>query len=164
MAVLAPELEPGSGEYFPFHSYGFTEAVQQDDTYRLVATSTHNFATPFIRYDTGDLIEPTFKDGVLLSFRIKEGRNSESVIDANGRSISLTGLIFGRHHKAFNYCEHIQVKQPNPGNLEILISSKNLLNNWPELFDFTNSFFDVTYTQIESPIRSPLGKVQLLLR
>lgn len=164
MAVLAPEREPGSGIYYPFHSYGYAEAVPDGDTYRLVATSTHNFASPFIRYDTGDLIEPTFKDGLLECFRIKEGRNSDSVIDKNGRSISLTGLIFGRHHKAFDHCEHVQVRQPAPGKIEILVTSKEVRDNWAELFDFSNAFFDVSFTQIDSPVRTPLGKVQLLLK
>jgi len=164
MAVLAPEREPGSGVYYPFHSYGYAEAVKDGDSYRLVATSTHNFASPFIRYDTGDLIEPTFKDGLLECFRIKEGRNSDSVIDKNGRSISLTGLIFGRHHEAFSHSEHVQVRQLAPGKIEILVTSKGPRENWAELFDFSNAFFDVTFTQIDSPVRTPLGKVQLLLR
>lgn len=164
MAVLAPEREPGSGVYYPFHSYGYAEAVPDGDSYRLVATSTHNFATPFIRYDTGDLIEPTFKDGLLESFRIKEGRNSDSVIDKNGRSISLTGLIFGRHHQAFDRSEHVQVRQPAPGEIEILVTSKESHQNWVDLFDFSNTFFDVSFTQIDSPARTPLGKIQLLLK
>lgn len=164
MAVLAPEREPGSGVYYPFHSYGYAEAVPAGDTYRLVATSTHNFASPFIRYDTGDLIEPTFKDGLLECFRIKEGRNSDNVIDKNGRPISLTGLIFGRHHHAFAHCEHVQVKQTTPGKIEILVTSKEVRDNWAELFDFSNAFFDVNFTQIAAPITTPLGKVQLLLK
>lgn len=164
MAVLAPEREPGSGVYYPFHSYGYAEAIPDGGSYRLIATSTHNFATPFIRYDTGDLIEPTFKDGLLESFRIKEGRNSETVIDLKGRSISLTGLIFGRHHRAFDHSEHIQVRQSSPGKIEILITSREIRSNWAELFDFSNAFFDASFKTIESPIRTPLGKVQLLLR
>lgn len=164
MAVLAPEREPGSGVYYPFYSYGFAEAVKDGDSYRLIATSTHNFASPFIRYDTGDFIEPTFKDGLLECFRIKEGRNSDSVIDKNGRSISLTGLIFGRHHKAFDHCEHVQVRQSISGKVEILVTSKAAFDNWADLFDFSNAFFDVSFTQLESPITTPAGKVQLLVR
>lgn len=164
MAVLAPEREPGSGVYYPFHSYGFTEAVPEGDTHRLIATSTHNYATPFIRYDTGDLIEPVFNDGLLESFRIKEGRNSESVIDLNGRNISLTGLIFGRHHKAFDHSEHVQVRQTSAGELEVLITAKEHREDWASLFDFSNSFFRINYSQISQPIRTPSGKVQLLLR
>ncbi|WP_157890191.1 hypothetical protein [Marinobacterium aestuarii] len=164
MAVLAPEREPGSGIYYPFHSYGFAEAVPAGDSYRLVGTSTHNFATPFIRYDTGDLIEPTFKDGFLECFRIKEGRNSDSVVDKKGRSISLTGLIFGRHHKAFSHSEHVQVRQLSPGSIEILITSKEQVRDWSQLFDFSNSYFDIKFTQIGSPVKTALGKVQLLVR
>jgi phenylacetate-CoA ligase len=164
MAVLASEREPGSGVYYPFHSYGYTEAVPAGNSYRLVGTSTYNYATPMIRYDTGDLIEPTFEDGLLEAFRIKEGRNSETVIDLKGRNISLTGLIFGRHHKAFDHSEHIQVRQISPGKIEIFITSKGSICNWQALFDFSNSFFDVSFKNIDSPIRTPSGKVQLLLR
>lgn len=164
MAILAPEREPGSGIYYPFHSYGYTEAVKDGNFYKLVATSTHNYASPFIRYDTGDLIEPNFEDGLLKSFRIKEGRNSDNVIDQNNREISLTGLIFGRHHKAFDHCDHVQVRQIKSGSIEILVTAPQAHHNWPDLFDFSNTFFDVTYTQIDTPIRTPLGKVQLLLR
>lgn len=164
MAVLAPEIEPGSGIYHPFHTYGYAEAIKHGDSYKLVATSLHNYASPFIRYDTGDLIEPYFEDGLLKSFRIKEGRCSDNVIDQNNRAISLTGLIFGRHHKAFEHCEHVQVRQLNPGSIEILVTSTQSHHNWSELFDFSNTFFDVTYTQIDTPVRTHLGKVQLLLR
>ena len=164
MAVLAPEREPGSGVYFPFQSYGYAEAIPEGSSHRLIATATHNFATPFIRYDTGDLIDPNFKNGSLESFRIKEGRNSENVIDKNGRHISLTGLIFGRHHKAFEHSEHIQVRQLLPGQIEVFITAKITRTTWEELFDFSNSFFDITFSQIETPIRTPSGKVQLLLR
>ncbi|MBV7523247.1 hypothetical protein KW834_02305 [Pseudomonas sp. PDM29] len=164
MAILAPELEPGSGIYYPYHSYGYAEAVPEGNSYRLIGTSTHNFSSPLIRYDTGDLIEPTFKDGLLESFQIKEGRNSETVIDLKGREISLTGLIFGRHHKAFAHCEHIQVRQIEPGKIEILITSKESHDSWPELFDFSNSFFEFSFKKIDTPIRTALGKVRLLLR
>jgi phenylacetate-CoA ligase len=163
MAVLAPEKVPGSGVYFPFQSYGFAEALPVGDSHRLIATSTHNFATPLIRYDTGDLITPHFKDGLLESFTIKEGRNSDSVIDCKGRSISLTGLIFGRHHRAFDHCEHIQVMQLAPGKIEVLITSREHRNNWSELFDFSNALFEVSFRKIEFPVTTSLGKVKLLL-
>lgn len=164
MAVLAPEREPGSGVYWPLYSYGFPEAIPSADGYRLVATSIFNNASPFVRYDTGDLIEPTFNEGFLESFTIKEGRNSDFVIDLNGRAIPLTALIFGRHHLAFEYCEHVQVRQVSEGKIEIVVTSKTEIDDWSQLFDFNNSFFDVCFTQVQSPVRTPSGKVQLLLR
>ncbi|PLY16459.1 MAG: hypothetical protein C0631_03795 [Sedimenticola sp.] len=165
MAVLAAERDPGTGVYFPFHSYGYAEAVRNCDRYGLVATSLFNYATPLIRYETGDYIDPFFTaDNLLESFRIKEGRNSDNVVDSNGRNIALTGLIFGRHHKAFEHAEHIQVKQLDPGKIEILITSQQDKVNWAELFDFTNASFEVVYTRIKSPIKTKLGKIPLLLR
>lgn len=164
MAILAPERDPGSGVYWPLYSYGFAEALKKGESYHLVGTSYFNYASPFIRYDSGDLIEPTFKDGFLERFKVKEGRNSDQVVDHNGRHISLTALIFGRHHRAFAYCDHVQVRQVRKGKIEVFVSSSVKGCNWAELFDFKNTYFDVGFTQIPSPFTTPSGKVQLLLR
>lgn len=163
MAILAPEREPGSGVYYPFGSYGYTEAIKSGDSYRLVGTSLYNRATPFIRYDTGDLIKPTFKNGVLECFEIKEGRSSDNVIDKMGRFISLTALIFGRHHKAFGLCDHVQVRQPAEGIIELIITSSKENVDWADLFDFENTEFEVLYKQVNKPITTPNGKVKLLV-
>lgn len=164
MAVLAVEKDPGSGIYFPFYSYGYPEAIESDSGFRLIGTSFYNYACPFIRYDTGDLISPNFSNGLLESFSIEHGRSAEHVLDKNGRSISLTSLIFGRHHKAFEFCDHIQVKQVQPGKIELLITSRFEIDNWMDLFDFSNSFFDVTYRAISRPVKTRAGKVPLLVR
>jgi phenylacetate-CoA ligase len=163
MAVLAYEKEPGSGNYYPFQSYGIAEAVPEDAYYRLVVTSIYNYATPLIRYDTGDFIEPIFKNGLMEYFRIKEGRNSEFVVDKNGRNISLTALIFGRHHKAFDFVEHIQVRQIMPGKIDIIICSQKSIIEWSKLFDFNHTYFDIHFQQVDKPFITPNGKVKLLI-
>lgn len=167
MAVLAGE----NGHpyvYEPFQSYGHVEAVtsRQGDSKRLVATNYDGFASPFIRYDTGDLIEPVdTEEGLLRSFRIAEGRVGDFVLDAKGHQVSLTALIFGRHHQIFNTLKYVQVAQRKPGEVLIIAtvtddSSRPAENFWQ---DFDSSGVDISFDVkfVPSPYRSPAGKVPL---
>src|SRR5690606_34433551 len=152
--------------YEPFLSYGFAEVVKdENDEYNLIGTSYYNFASPLIRYNTEDIVEePVLEDEILRSFKILKGREGEFVTDKAGKKINLTGLIFGRHHDLFNHCDFIQVKQIEPGTIEVLfVSSKNISN--PELlFDARNLDFDITFKQITEPVKTAAGKVNLLVK
>jgi phenylacetate-CoA ligase len=67
MAVLAREKDEAF-VYYPFQSYGYTEAVEIGGKSHLVGTTIHNKIGPLIRYDTGDIIEPvSYSDGLLES-------------------------------------------------------------------------------------------------
>lgn len=165
-AILAWEKrEPFVFE--PFQTYGYCEAVEDKQTgrWRLVGTSYFNQASPFIRYDTGDDIEPVeIESGILRSFRIREGRAGDFVVDRNGVRIPLTALIFGRHHELFNLVKFLQVRQEKPGQMTVLVTPKGKL---PEGFDFTKWFdasglaMDVVFQALESPILTTAGKVAL---
>ncbi|HLN22181.1 MAG TPA: hypothetical protein VK213_13895 [Bacteroidales bacterium] len=151
--------------YVPFLSYGYTEAVKKDEFYHLVGTSLYNYAAPFLRYDTEDLIDPEFdRYGILQSFRITEGRLGEFVLDRNNNKISLTGLIFGRHHKLFDMANFIQIKQPRPGKIIVYYSSFVPLADPGKLFDATNLDMEVVYEQVKEPFKTPIGKIPLLVR
>lgn len=164
MAILAYEVEPYV--YVPLHSYGFCEAVKSSDgTYRLVGTSYHNTVSPFIRYDTGDLVAPEFEGGLLRSFRIAEGRVGDFVIDAAGNRVSLTALIFGRHHLAFEDAKFVQICQEKAGQAMLLVT----MNSGSDLgekelaarFDLSNVDIDFSLRVLSEPIRSVTGKVPL---
>jgi ubiquinone/menaquinone biosynthesis C-methylase UbiE len=153
--------------YEPFQTYGYCEAVEDKQTgrWRLIGTSYFNHASPFIRYDTGDDIEPVeFESGVLRSFRIREGRVGDFVVDRHGVRIPLTALVFGRHHELFNLAKFLQVRQEERGRITVLVTPKNGL---PEGFDFTKWFdasglaMDIAFQVLESPILTPAGKVAL---
>ena len=157
--------------YYPFHTYGFAEGVWDDDlgSWRLVATSYGNDASPFIRYDTGDLIEPVeMDDGLLRSFRIKEGRVGDFITDKLGHRISLTGLIFGRHHKVFDFATHVQVRQKKAGDLTVFVAmkegcsnSKGTSQSLRDCMDLDNLNLDIEVVGVEKPFRTPAGKVPL---
>jgi len=162
--VMAGELYE-KYEYVPFLSYGYTEAVKKDNQYHLVGTSFDNFAAPFIRYDTEDLIDPKFNDeDIMISFRIKEGRLGEFVKDKNNKNISLTALIFGRHHKLFDRVNFIQVKQIEPGKILVYYSNIMQIDNPSELFDSSNLNIDVSFEQINEPFKTSFGKIPLLIK
>ncbi|HEY5535401.1 MAG TPA: CoF synthetase [Ignavibacteria bacterium] len=162
--ILAGELFQ-KFEYFPFLSYGYAEAVKIDDYFHLVGTCFSNLATPFIRYDTEDLINPNLtKDGILESFEIKEGRLGEFVTDKNNKNISLTALIFGRHHKLFDKVDFIQVKQIVPGEIVVYYSNSSFIQTPSDLFDSSNVNIDLSFQQVKEPFKTPLGKIPLLIK
>lgn len=162
--ILAGELYE-KYVYVPFLSYGFTEAIKKDDHFHLVGTSFDNYAAPFIRYDTEDLINPTFdRNGLLESFEIKEGRLGEFVTDRNNKKVSLTALVFGRHHKLFDKVNFIQVKQLEPGKIVVYYSNNELVENPSDLFDSTNLNIEVLFEQVREPFKTLFGKIPLLIK
>ena len=146
--------------YHPFVTYGLTEIVNG----HLIGTSYHNFDMPLIRYDTGDLVEKVEIKGGGFGFRIKEGRSGDFVEDKNGKKIPLTALIFGRHHKAFDIADHVQIRQQIPGKATLIVSgSKEVLAGkaMADLFDLTNVAIDFDMEIVDKPIRTAAGKLKL---
>lgn len=165
-AVLAGERKERL-RYYPFLSYGHTEAIFNGaDGYNLVSTSYYNYASPLIRYDTEDLVDNIkIVDGLVDSFEVRKGRSGETVVDSNGNDINLTGLIFGRHHKIFDYIDFIQVKQLANGKVLVYYVSKDLDNvNTPELFDASNVSIQFSFKSIKEPFRTEAGKINLLIK
>ncbi len=169
-AVLAYEKEERF-VYWPFQTYGYCEAVPDDssETHRLVGTSYYNFTSPFIRYDTGDLVTPVrTAGGVLEQFRVDAGREGEYIIDRNMKRIPLTALVFGRHHRLFELARFVQIRQTEAGMAAILATlddpSAISEDAWQRWFDVSGVAVDFTFEVREQPVRTPAGKVPLLVR
>lgn len=164
-AILAYEKN-SKYVYEPFQTYGYAEVVNVDGKDELVGTSYYNQASPLIRYNTNDEITDTVTDdGILQSFKMKGGRSGEFVIDKEGKKINLTGLIFGRHHDLFNVAKYIQVKQIDPGVIEIHYVANGLPNDKAaSLFDSKNVNMDISFVQRDEPVRTVSGKVGLLIK
>ena len=130
--VLAGECE-FSNQYHIQPEYGFTELIDKvgnqiqdgDETGEIVGTSFNNFVMPLIRYRTGDIGRygsgscPCGREFDLFD-RI-DGRIYEYIWTKDNRKISLTGLIFGQHYKAFERIEKMQIAQEEKGEIEIRI-------------------------------------------
>jgi phenylacetate-CoA ligase len=167
-ALLAYE-EKEKYVYVPFHTYGYCEAVKDESgSYRLIGTSYDNTVSPFIRYDTGDLIEPIDEENPLQSFRITLGRIGEFIYDENNQAISLTALIFGRHHQIFRKAKFLQVWQPCPGKAIILVTFTNEGDSseiiWEKEFDTTGIRMDFEFSVLNEPVFTSSGKVPLLIK
>lgn len=164
MAILARET--AQGVYTSYPTYGFAEAVPAADGngHRLVCTSLHNRVHPFIRYDTGDLIDPVSQSGGTLSFRIREGRVGDFVLDRQGRKLALTAIIFGRHHAAFSIIQHVQVCDHGAGRIALIVTPKGDSVDPATLlagFDLADLDIDLELRLVGNPIRTPAGKIRL---
>lgn len=165
-AILAWEKQE-KYVYYPFQTYGYCEVVPNPETggWKLIGTSYGNSASPFIRYDTGDDVEPVeIRDGLLQSFRIRSGRIGEFVLDRQGVKIPLTALIFGRHHRLFDIAQFVQVQQTTSGEMTVIVTIKGDIPRgfvFSEWFDNTGLDMKIQFRAVDKPILSPSGKVTL---
>lgn len=162
-SVLAYEVEEYL--YAPLHTYGYAEAVPSNVGYRLVCTGYYNRVCPFIRYDTGDLIEPVEQDDILRTFRITAGRMGDFVTDGSGKRVSLTALIFGRHHPIFDQVRFLQIAQKDAGKAVIIVTREEHRKLSKEkafsLMDLNNVNIKFDILVVDQPFRTKAGKVVL---
>lgn len=160
MCVLAYDKNC-CNSYHPFATYGLAEVVDG----HLIGTSFHNFDMPLIRYDTGDLVEATARTtgGLVSEFAIKEGRSGDFIEDKHGKQIPLTALIFGRHHKAFDVADYVQIGQSKPGKATLYVAVKDGIigEDISGLFDLTHVNIDFAFQVVDKPIRTSAGKLKL---
>ncbi|MHB8108692.1 MAG: phenylacetate--CoA ligase family protein [Syntrophorhabdaceae bacterium] len=160
MCVLAYDMN-NDNRYRPFTTYGYAENVDG----KLHGTSFHNYAMPLIRYSTGDLIESKEDDaGLIEYFSIEEGREGDFIEDKHGKKISLTALVFGRHHKIFNLADYLQVSQEDKGQITFLITLKGTQVAFGEVrsyFDLDGLAINSRFIFLKKPILSKAGKLRL---
>lgn len=162
-SVLAYEVEKYL--YAPLHTYGFVEAVPSDEGHRLICTGYYNRVSPFIRYDTGDLIEPVEQDDILRTFKISAGRIGDFVTDGSGKRVSLTALIFGRHHPIFDRVRFLQIAQKKDGEAVIIVTRQDHSQLREKevfsLMDLENIDMNFDISVVDQPLRTKAGKVVL---
>lgn len=160
MCVLAYDGDC-CNRYRPFATYGLSEVEDG----HLLGTSFHNFDMPLIRYDTGDLVEATkvSEGGLVEEFAIKEGRSGDFIEDKHGKKIPLTALIFGRHHRAFDVADYVQIAQDEPGKATLYVTMKKSASSldMARFFDLANVDVDFEFKILDKPIRTALGKLKL---
>lgn len=142
----------------------FAKSISSEFT--LVGTSYYNLASPLIRYDTEDGISSAqVENSILSSFRIENGRQGQFIVDRLGKNIPLTGFIFGRHHKLFDFCSHVQVHQSEPGEATVLFVSLETIGrlNPAQFFDSSNVDLRLRFHELTKPIKSSSGKINLLV-
>ncbi len=121
--------------YHVYSEYGYMELVAPDGSVlpwtegqrgEIVGTSLINNTMPFLRYRTGDIgVAGPSKCSCGRNYRLLtriEGRQQEYIIAADGRAISLTGLVFGQHWHAFAKMRQLQLEQNEPGKVTLRIA------------------------------------------
>ncbi|HIF9331021.1 TPA: hypothetical protein ACX6RL_003334 [Photobacterium damselae] len=165
---------PGEDYYTFSPIYGEVEIlddnnnpVQEGDIGRIVVTSMHNIVRPFIRYDTGDLAKFKSKNNGITKVYDILGRQQDTVLDKNNNKISVTGLVFGQHFKAFKNIRNWQIENFSPGSLNVKIvkgsNYSDMDNN--ELIDklsFNNSFV-VSIEFVDEIKKTARGKHKLVI-
>ena len=107
--VLALETSLNSYSSLPGYSYVESVPDASSSSSRLITTSFSNTFHPFIRYDTGDLVDSISSMNGSLTFSVSQGRIGDFILDRNANKVFLTALLFGRHHKAFKHAAHVQL-------------------------------------------------------
>lgn len=94
---------------------------------------------------------------------LKEGCSGAFIEDKHGKKIPLTALIFGRHHKAFDVADYIQIGQTEPGKATLYVTMKEgrRQGDLEKLFDLTNVDIDFEFKVVEKPVRTAMGKLKL---
>jgi phenylacetate-CoA ligase len=105
------------------------QPLPDGETGRILITDLHNNATPFIRYEIGDLgaLAPR-SDNDILPFRklaVVNGRTQEKIVLADGSE--RTALLFPHLLKEFDWITGYQVQHEAPGTIQLrLLSNKEI--------------------------------------
>ena len=170
-----------SNDYHFFPSYGYTEFLKTnsindttiENVVEIVGTSFINPLMPLIRYKTEDYgIENKEKctcgrNHLLLSKVI--GREQEIAIGFNNSKITLTALVFGRHHNYLNHIINMQIINTSPGELLVKVIIKNSFTNQHKN-EIINSLSETegmpfnTKVEIVETLSTTNGKHRFLIR
>ena len=95
--------------------------VRENEAGEVIVTGYGHLGMPFIRYRTGDRAEfHSRKNGLVKLTRVL-GRTQDYFITSKQEKISVTGVIFGQHFRAFRNIEQWQIIQDAPGQARVLV-------------------------------------------
>jgi phenylacetate-CoA ligase len=160
---------PFHEEYWSSPAYCYVEVLDENDkdteigkVGRIVATGFNNLGMPFIRYETGDLAELSFRSGGFVKLKRILGREQDYLLDLDGNKKYLIGTVYQKPLEAFNHILIWQFRQNTPGLVDLLIvpkasfSKKNELELSKTLEMFEGFKFNFLY--MEDIPKTKLGK------
>lgn len=108
--------------------YGYIEVLKENgkeaqigEIGNIIVTGFNNYGMPFIRYDTGDMGEVSYRNGGIIHFKDIHGRNQDYIVSKDNQKVFLTALIFGQHLRAFKNITKWQLFQNIIGKVQINI-------------------------------------------
>lgn len=164
------------GGYHMIEDYAYHELIPAGvpNHYRLIATSLHNEAMPFIRYDTKDIVVVDSNNGAGQPCACGRVFRRITAIDGRIEGIVVTRdrRLVGRLDAAFKYSPGLklaQIIQHEPGSIQVNIVRE-------ERFDFSDlnrltrelklrlgEEIDIKYTFVEDIPRTPTGKIRFVV-
>ena len=118
--------------YFEILKIDSNMPVEPGEIGRLVITDLYNYAMPFIRYDTGDLVKSSDKD-IILSLDSLEGRIGDIIEDTSNNIVSSASV--NNYIESINGIEQYQVIWEDKLKYKILIVKRNDNFNENELIN-----------------------------
>jgi len=181
MAVFAGNCEC-SNYYHIYPEYSYVELIDRNNKPirqekvigEIVGTTFNNYVMPLIRYRTQDFASyidykcECGKNHVMLE-RI-EGRLQEFVVTKNDALVTLTGLIFGQHFKAFEKIKQMQIEQSEKGKVLMrIIREKNYCQEDEDEIKFkiqqvVGQNLEINIAYISEIPRTKSGKYQFLIQ
>ena len=128
---------------------------------RMVVTDFFNYATPLIRYDTGDVGVMELVDGIMVLKRI-EGRASERIFSTHGDVVSSFVIIDACNFKGIH---QIQLVQQSQDHYTLKLNTSNSFANQSELIANFKSYLgndaqiDIVYVKEIPLLRSGKRKI-----
>ncbi|MDA3780395.1 MAG: hypothetical protein PF487_09300 [Bacteroidales bacterium] len=107
--------------------YGLVELVNNGaEGEEIISTSFNNYAMPFIRYKTDDLVSVGNQNDCTCGSNMKTikgivGRNQDMIYTKNKSEVTLTALIFSQHFSAFSKIDKMQIEQNEIGKIIVKI-------------------------------------------
>ena len=135
--TILGECEKHEG-YHDFMEYSYTEVLNKEgkqvtkegEIGEIVSTAFTNYAVPFIRYKTEDLVEYSTHicscDRQLPLIKSIEGRLQELIITKNGNLISMAAM--NMHSDIFDNVRQFQFFQNIPGKIILKVVKKEIYN------------------------------------
>jgi len=171
------------GFYYGAMEYGITEIINNEGDFvdygesgRHITTDLHNYAMPFIRYDTQDHITRensnilSKKEKALFAIESIQGRESDILITPKGKYLIVHNFTGFFQQKTLDCINMFQVKQPSHSEIDIFIEVNKDFNKDIEnyIFDYWNNYISdemnirIIVTDKIEP--SPSGKRRFLIR
>jgi phenylacetate-CoA ligase len=182
----------GSANFFESNMHGFYYAtmeyaiseiingnnseVERGESGRHVSTDLHNYAMPFIRYDTQDILvkesDETFqkKDKNLLAIDSIKGRDNDILITPKGKYLIVHNFTGFFQQKELKSVEAFQVRQYKINEIEIFLQVNH--NFTDKVKDYIQSYWEsyigdnvqIKLTLIEEIELTKSGKRRFLIR
>ena len=111
-----------SDTYYLSPFYGFAEVlddagnpVKEGETGHLVVTSFGNLVQPWIRYDSGDMVQYGGTNGGVLCLTGLKGRSKDFIYDVSMQKIPLVGFMDIHYLKCHLHIRQYQIQQDAAG-------------------------------------------------